>query len=247
MYPYHQQDRRPYNGSGESSVYGMSYMDDTMNQQLNAQSYVQRWVEGQSQETTNMLSGPPLDEQWPQSESSMSSPVIPSNGRPMDGDVAVAGTYYPPYQHPHHHQHQQSLPHSQGPQPSQWPVSSNYGMPHGDPQRGQSPGYTSTPYAPSASIAASSQEHSPAGAPAPKLHATNYPYCPTTGSGSAPRRMDEEEEAPYPTAGRSSADSNGYSGGGNGGTAGLRCASCGATHSPEWRKGPSGKKDLCNA
>jgi len=26
-----------------------------------------------------------------------------------------------------------------------------------------------------------------------------------------------------------------------------RCASCKATTSPEWRKGPSGKKDLCNA
>lgn len=26
-----------------------------------------------------------------------------------------------------------------------------------------------------------------------------------------------------------------------------KCASCGTTMSPEWRKGPSGKKDLCNA
>ena len=27
----------------------------------------------------------------------------------------------------------------------------------------------------------------------------------------------------------------------------LRCSSCKATQSPEWRKGPSGKKELCNA
>ncbi|THH02800.1 hypothetical protein EW026_g114 [Hermanssonia centrifuga] len=27
----------------------------------------------------------------------------------------------------------------------------------------------------------------------------------------------------------------------------MQCASCKVTHSPEWRKGPSGKKDLCNA
>ncbi|KAH8117744.1 hypothetical protein DFH11DRAFT_1850561 [Phellopilus nigrolimitatus] len=27
----------------------------------------------------------------------------------------------------------------------------------------------------------------------------------------------------------------------------VRCSSCQTTHSPEWRKGPSGKKDLCNA
>ncbi|KAI0368748.1 hypothetical protein BV20DRAFT_980514 [Pilatotrama ljubarskyi] len=39
----------------------------------------------------------------------------------------------------------------------------------------------------------------------------------------------------------------------NGRTAGnppigvTKCASCKVTHSPEWRKGPSGKKDLCNA
>ena len=26
-----------------------------------------------------------------------------------------------------------------------------------------------------------------------------------------------------------------------------KCSSCGVTHSPEWRKGPTGKKDLCNA
>jgi hypothetical protein len=27
----------------------------------------------------------------------------------------------------------------------------------------------------------------------------------------------------------------------------LECSSCGATTSPEWRKGPTGKKELCNA
>lgn len=27
----------------------------------------------------------------------------------------------------------------------------------------------------------------------------------------------------------------------------MKCSSCKVTHSPEWRKGPSGKKDLCNA
>jgi GATA zinc finger len=27
----------------------------------------------------------------------------------------------------------------------------------------------------------------------------------------------------------------------------LKCSSCKATSSPEWRKGPSGKKELCNA
>lgn len=36
-------------------------------------------------------------------------------------------------------------------------------------------------------------------------------------------------------------------GAGNPPTGVGRCASCKVTHSPEWRKGPSGKKDLCNA
>jgi hypothetical protein len=36
-------------------------------------------------------------------------------------------------------------------------------------------------------------------------------------------------------------------GGGNPPIGVPRCSSCKATQSPEWRKGPSGKKDLCNA
>jgi len=44
-----------------------------------------------------------------------------------------------------------------------------------------------------------------------------------------------------------------YGAGGRSGAAGnrpmgvLKCSSCKATQSPEWRKGPSGKKELCNA
>lgn len=236
MYSHPQQQvGRAYNANGESSVYGMSYMDEGMGQQMNAQSYVQRWVEGQSQESTNMLPGAP-DEQWAPTESTMSSPIISANGRAMDAD-AGAGAYYTPYL-PH-----QSLPHQPQP-PSQWSVTPSYPLQHGEPHRGQSPGYSGTPYAQSASLAASSQEHSPAGAPPPKLPSQSYPYCPTPGSnsGSGPRRTDDDDDAPYPTAGRSSVESTGFSGAG-----GLRCASCGVTHSPEWRKGPSGKKDLCNA
>ncbi|KAJ6513330.1 hypothetical protein C8R45DRAFT_963273 [Mycena sanguinolenta] len=49
---------------------------------------------------------------------------------------------------------------------------------------------------------------------------------------------------------RDSNGSTGSAGGRNGGTRPvgvLRCSSCKTTTSPEWRKGPSGKKELCNA
>ncbi|KAJ7127041.1 hypothetical protein C8R44DRAFT_780252 [Mycena epipterygia] len=49
-----------------------------------------------------------------------------------------------------------------------------------------------------------------------------------------------------PGAARESGGSGGRSGG-NRPTGVLKCSSCKATTSPEWRKGPSGKKELCNA
>lgn len=49
-------------------------------------------------------------------------------------------------------------------------------------------------------------------------------------------------------AGASTATSTpGGRGSGNRPSGILECSSCGATSSPEWRKGPSGKKELCNA
>lgn len=44
-----------------------------------------------------------------------------------------------------------------------------------------------------------------------------------------------------------SASSFGGRGSGNRPASILECSSCGVTSSPEWRKGPSGKKELCNA
>ncbi|TBU63084.1 hypothetical protein BD310DRAFT_945502 [Dichomitus squalens] len=71
--------------------------------------------------------------------------------------------------------------------------------------------------------------------------------------------LDQEEQAPpsplndLVPAPRSGRRNNREQYGNGGRTAGnppvgvVKCASCKATHSPEWRKGPSGKKDLCNA
>ncbi|KAH9850255.1 hypothetical protein C2E23DRAFT_735327 [Lenzites betulinus] len=55
---------------------------------------------------------------------------------------------------------------------------------------------------------------------------------------------------PPPRSGRRGSKEQYTSGGrsaGNPPVGVTKCASCKVTHSPEWRKGPSGKKDLCNA
>ncbi|KAF8639423.1 hypothetical protein AX17_001513 [Amanita inopinata Kibby_2008] len=78
----------------------------------------------------------------------------------------------------------------------------------------------------------------------------NYSYTPVSGSGTTtapstdvvppPRRRVSPGSTrdQYSTTGRAAS---------NRPMGILRCTSCKATQSPEWRKGPSGKKELCNA
>ncbi|EIW57305.1 uncharacterized protein TRAVEDRAFT_59041 [Trametes versicolor FP-101664 SS1] len=81
---------------------------------------------------------------------------------------------------------------------------------------------------------------------------------PSTLQFPASAQPDHEEQPPSPPtdlvppprAGRRGSKEQYTSGGrsaGNPPVGVTKCASCKATHSPEWRKGPSGKKDLCNA
>lgn len=70
--------------------------------------------------------------------------------------------------------------------------------------------------------------------------------------GSPPSPSSDVVPASRITHRRTSGASRGeYTGGGRGSgnppMGVLQCSSCKTTHSPEWRKGPSGKKDLCNA
>ncbi|PFH53050.1 hypothetical protein AMATHDRAFT_73596 [Amanita thiersii Skay4041] len=77
-----------------------------------------------------------------------------------------------------------------------------------------------------------------------------YSYPPVTGNGVAPQSPQDVVPPPrrrvspgstrdlYPTTSRAAS---------NRPMGILRCSSCKATQSPEWRKGPSGKKELCNA
>lgn len=90
---------------------------------------------------------------------------------------------------------------------------------------------------------------SPAGPPVPSPTIAQYP-TPSRIEEEAPPPSPPSDLVPAPRSGRRNNREQYSSGGRTTGNppAGItRCASCKATHSPEWRKGPSGKKDLCNA
>ncbi|KZT07627.1 uncharacterized protein LAESUDRAFT_677413 [Laetiporus sulphureus 93-53] len=84
----------------------------------------------------------------------------------------------------------------------------------------------------------------PSGSPYPPPAAVNEDTPPSPGSDYVPpsrvvhRRGSNNTRDQYGSGGRSA---------GNPPVGISRCSSCKVTHSPEWRKGPSGKKDLCNA
>ncbi|RDB25524.1 hypothetical protein Hypma_006509 [Hypsizygus marmoreus] len=107
------------------------------------------------------------------------------------------------------------------------------------------------PPQPSHQWQASSTSYAEPGAGFNRPISPGYNYSPTAGNteGASPssdvvpptrRRVSpgSAREQPYPTSGRNA---------GNRPTGVLKCSSCKATSSPEWRKGPSGKKELCNA
>jgi len=90
-----------------------------------------------------------------------------------------------------------------------------------------------------------SQSAAPSGSPYPSPAApgANDEAPPSPGSDYVPpsrvtHRRSSNTREQYGNGGRST---------GNPPVGVTRCASCKVTHSPEWRKGPSGKKDLCNA
>ncbi|KAJ6505958.1 hypothetical protein DFH09DRAFT_1200725 [Mycena vulgaris] len=78
------------------------------------------------------------------------------------------------------------------------------------------------------------------------------PLSPTYGYGSPADEAASPVTDVVPPPRRrvspgSGRESGGAGRGGNRPTGVLKCSSCKATTSPEWRKGPSGKKELCNA
>jgi len=77
----------------------------------------------------------------------------------------------------------------------------------------------------------------------------SYNYSPTAGTSAGP--SPTSDAVPPPRRRISPGSSRDQSGParatGNRPSGVQKCSSCKATSSPEWRKGPSGKKELCNA
>lgn len=90
-----------------------------------------------------------------------------------------------------------------------------------------------------------------AGSGAPSFNRSispNYSYSPTAGGseGGSPA-SDVVPPARRRVSPGSTREQYGGRSSGNRPMGVLKCSSCKATTSPEWRKGPSGKKELCNA
>ncbi|TFK47861.1 hypothetical protein OE88DRAFT_753790 [Heliocybe sulcata] len=141
----------------------------------------------------------------------------PYNGQWSQASSSQAQQYYPPQQQPWASESPSSGP-----------------MPYLEPsfQRPMSPSY---PYVPSQEGASPSDVSAAASS-----HANNEANDVVPPPRHASRR-----------ASPSNSTRDSYGGGGR--STGhppvgiAKCSSCKATQSPEWRKGPSGKKDLCNA
>ncbi|KAJ7104205.1 hypothetical protein B0H15DRAFT_942207 [Mycena belliarum] len=159
------------------------------------------------------------------SQSAQSSPSIPA-------------PYSPRWSQP---QGEQQPPSTYG---GQWPSSSHQGHttsnlrsgsyppPQGQQWPSQPPSYNETPN--------------------PNGPTFQRPLSPTYGYGSPPDENTSPGTDVVPPPRRrvspgSTRESAGPGRGGNRPTGVLKCSSCKATTSPEWRKGPSGKKELCNA
>ncbi|KAI0768048.1 hypothetical protein BD413DRAFT_566287 [Trametes elegans] len=95
-----------------------------------------------------------------------------------------------------------------------------------------------SPVSPSVGPSAPSPSNMQFPASGPPEHEEQPPPSPPADLVPPPRSGRRGSKEQYTSGGR---------GAGNPPVGVTKCASCKVTHSPEWRKGPSGKKDLCNA
>lgn len=86
----------------------------------------------------------------------------------------------------------------------------------------------------------------------PRTSSPDYGYVPSTGNeGGSPSAVSDVVPPPRrrvsPGIPGTTRETHGSRSSGNRPMGIQKCTSCKATQSPEWRKGPSGKKELCNA
>lgn len=101
--------------------------------------------------------------------------------------------------------------------------------------RGPSPGYAQYPHTSRINVTSNPNSSMISGTSSLSIEDVVPPPKRRVSPGSA--RVGDQYSTTASTGGRSGNRPNGV----------LECSSCGATASPEWRKGPSGKKELCNA
>lgn len=188
---------------------------------------------------------PPGNHPYPDQAHSYSLPPVPAPSQyhnsfpppPHHSAHYSSGSNWPPHPEspgsPPHYQQWNTAPsvssvrsstYSAPPQQHQWPS--------------QPPSYLDASSAPPPPL-----NSGPQGSPYPPPNSGNDDPPPSPGSDTVPpsrviHRRGSNTRDQYGNGGRST---------GNPPVGVARCASCKATHSPEWRKGPSGKKDLCNA
>ncbi|PCH42252.1 hypothetical protein WOLCODRAFT_120211 [Wolfiporia cocos MD-104 SS10] len=203
----------------------------------------------------HQLANPQYPSQVPyydQPPSSYSLPPVPAPNASYSGFPPPSHhgpPQYPSGPWPHHPDSPNSQPHYQwsthnGPITSGPSVSSVRSSSYAPAQQTWPPQQGSYMDAGPAGPPAYNQSQAPSGSPYPPPGTTNEDTPPSPGSDYVPpsrinnRRGSGNTRDQYGSGGRSS---------GNPPVGISRCASCKVTHSPEWRKGPSGKKDLCNA
>ncbi|KAG6895337.1 hypothetical protein C0992_001759 [Termitomyces sp. T32_za158] len=185
-----------------------------------------------------------------------------SSTAPMQQQLAYSNPNYPYYDPPASY----ALPplSAYAYAPPRWsPSSSDYPSQWGSPSPSPAHSVSSLPPAVSNLRAASYPPHQPPyapggpqGTPLFDMPRPASPYGPAYSPGAASDRSLPPDDALVPPSRRrpspASAAGDGYviPGGRNAGNRPngvLKCSSCKVTSSPEWRKGPSGKKELCNA
>ncbi|KAI0671612.1 hypothetical protein C8Q78DRAFT_1069248 [Trametes maxima] len=195
--------------------------------------------------------GPQYYDTQPQNLSSSHMPPVPSYNYSPQPQTSMSSSYPP-------NAWVNMEPTDSQSQYAQWAPSS---LPNGAPVSSmRSSSYSApSPVAPA--------QHHWSSQPPPYLD-SGSPVSPSIGpSAPSPTSLqfpasgppDHEEQpppsppadlVPPPRSGRRGSKeqyTNGGRGTGNPPVGVTKCASCKVTHSPEWRKGPSGKKDLCNA
>ena len=181
------------------------------------------------------------------------SPVQPYHSFVSQASTAPVAPHYSAQQHWSQTQTEQSAPQLQY---SQWPPASSsqtYPATSQSVRSSYPPQHPHSQWPSQSSSYIDADSTSLSSQPFQRAISPSYHYA--AGESQPTSSSDAVDVVPPPRAGQRrtspSIARDQYVGGGrssgNPPVGVIRCSSCKVTQSPEWRKGPSGKKDLCNA